>query len=152
MAGFISVADRVGLRPRLGFTDLVGRFGRNTLLPLVGIGAMLFSPSGCGHRTEKPIDTTQTNLWLSSGPWANDDPLFNCGWDPSNAVNNNGRITLTLNDTPGSGRPFSSGEYRTRDFFKYVTVEAGIRAANGSGLITSLFTVYGSRDHTLERT
>jgi beta-glucanase (GH16 family) len=73
--------------------------------------------------------------------------MFNCGWDPSNAVNNNGKITLALNDTPGSGRPFSSGEYRTQGFYGYGTIEASIRAANGSGLITSLFTCTGPYDN-----
>jgi beta-glucanase (GH16 family) len=52
-------------------------------------------------------------------------------------------MALRLDSVRSSGKPYSSGEYRTRDKVSYGTVRARIKPPKGSGVISSLFTYTG---------
>ena len=86
------------------------------------------------------IDTTNPSLWETSNGWANDDPQFLCGWSAANAINNGGRITLSITDSPALGRPYTGGEYRTLSSYGYGSLEARVKPAKGPGMVAaSLF-------------
>jgi endo-1,3-1,4-beta-glycanase ExoK len=75
--------------------------------------------------------------------WANGNP-FNCGWLPDHVTFSNGSMTLKLDNTPSSGKSYSGGEYRTKDTFSYGRYEVRMKAARGSGTVSSFFTYTGS--------
>ncbi len=56
-------------------------------------------------------------------------------------------MILTLDNTPSSGKPYTSGEYRTNAFYGYGTLEASIQAAVADGIVGgSLFFYTGPSD------
>lgn len=77
-------------------------------------------------------------LWGKADGWANEAP-FNCGWARDHATFEDGKLILKLNDMPSSNTPYTSAEYRSTQRYSYGSLEASIKAANGSGLVTSLF-------------
>lgn len=104
----------------------------------------------------EPIDLTAWSVaedasaigninWTTSDGWANGAP-FNVGWKAQNVDLTNGILSLTLNNTPSSGYPYSSGEYRSTAFYKYGRYEASMKAAKGAGLMTGFFSYTGSSD------
>lgn len=70
--------------------------------------------------------------------------VFNVGWKDSNAAYSNGALTLTLNDStcPGgcSNYPYAGGELRTLSSYGYGSFQVRMRAASGSGAVSSFFT------------
>jgi endo-1,3-1,4-beta-glycanase ExoK len=97
---------------------------------------------------------SESPAWQKAN-WSNPSPPFNCTWQPDNASINNGFLTLTA-DKAGcpaacKSRPYASAEYRTlRESFGYGYYEARLKAAAGSGLITSFFVyagIYGQSSH-----
>ncbi len=77
-------------------------------------------------------------MWEKANGWTNGAP-FNCGWKSDHVSFEDGKLVLKLEDTPSSGTPYTSGEYRSSKHFGYGSLEASIKAANGNGLVTSLF-------------
>ena len=88
------------------------------------------------------MDWFNTGVWNKAN-WANGG-MFNCGWRPENAYFNNGQLVLKLDNTWSHGKPYSSGEYRTNNTFSYGTFETNMKAAKGSGTVTSFFLYTGN--------
>lgn len=95
------------------------------------------------------MDGFNTQLWHKADGWAN-LPGFGSGWRADHVEFTDGIMRLRLDDQPCpagcSGRPYASGEYRTNQDYSYGRVEGRLRAAKGSGLVTSLFTYTGPSD------
>ena len=91
------------------------------------------------------MDYFNTTLWSKSDGWANDVNVFDCGWQAGH-VNANGKMVLTLDNTPSSGRPYTSGEFRSNYFYGYGTLEASIKAVSTDGVVVSLFLYRGPWD------
>jgi endo-1,3-1,4-beta-glycanase ExoK len=85
-------------------------------------------------------------LWHKANNWTNGDPFY-CGWRADHVSFEDGKMVLTLTDTPSSGRPYTSGEYRSNDFYGFGSLEASIKAARGDGLVTSMFFYTGPLDN-----
>jgi len=95
-----------------------------------------------GRNFSDELDTYNTNLWLKSDGWTNNG-MFNCGWRADHIAFAASTMTLTLDTAtcPGgcSGKPYASGEYRSSAVYGYGTFEARLKAAKGSGVVTSFF-------------
>ncbi|MCX5749984.1 MAG: family 16 glycosylhydrolase [Candidatus Saganbacteria bacterium] len=93
------------------------------------------------------LDRFDRDIWSKAHGWANGAP-FNNGWRSDHVAFENGRMVLTLDNTASSGKPYTSGEYRTKDFYGYGTLEASIKAAAGEGIMGgSLFFCTGPYDN-----
>lgn len=82
-------------------------------------------------------------LWFKSDGWANGWQRNDTGWRAQHAELHDGRLRLTLTDTPSSGRGHTSGEYQTRQTFGYGRYEARLKAAAAPGIVTGFFTYSG---------
>jgi beta-glucanase (GH16 family) len=101
--------------------------------------------SSTGSAFKDDLDSNDTTLWDESN-WANGVP-FNCGWTPDHINFQNGNMTIKLDDQSSSGKPYSSGEYRTKAFYGYGTLEASIKAVSVDGVVGgSLFFYTGPSD------
>jgi beta-glucanase (GH16 family) len=85
----------------------------------------------------EPLDSFNSSVWQEAN-WTNGG-MFNCGFVPGNIGFANGTMTITLNNTPSSGRPYSSGEYRTWNTFSYGKFETNMMPAKASGTNSSFF-------------
>lgn len=90
------------------------------------------------------------NIWLASDGWSNGG-MFNNGWAVGNAYVSGGSLVLQLDNacTPTtlcSGMPYKSGEFASTAKYGYSKISASMTAAQGSGLVTSLFT-YNAAPH-----
>lgn len=90
----------------------------------------------------EPMDWFNTTVWNKAN-WTNGG-MFNCGWKPSHAYFDSGKLVLKLDNERSHGRPYSSGEYRTNNTFSYGKFETNMKAAKGSGIVTSFFLYTGS--------
>jgi len=88
------------------------------------------------------MDAHNTAVWQKAD-WTNGG-MFNCGWRPDHISFAGGLMTIKLDNASSYGKPFTSGEYRTWNTFTYGTFETNMKAAKGSGLVTSFFTYTGS--------
>lgn len=88
------------------------------------------------------FNSYDSSIW-SMANWTNGNP-FNCGFLPDHVTFSNGYMTLKLDNTASSGKSFSCGEYRTTDTFNYGRFETKMKAAKGSGIVSSFFTYTGS--------
>jgi beta-glucanase (GH16 family) len=95
------------------------------------------------------LDTYDTSRWYKSDGWTNGAP-FNVGWRADHVTHASGIMSLRLDTSTCSsgcsGKPYASGEYRTNDFYGYGKFETRLKAAKGSGLVTSFFTYSGPSD------
>lgn len=95
------------------------------------------------------LDSYNSARWYESDGWTNGNP-FNVGWRSDHVAFASGIMSLRLDNatcTSGcSGKPYASGEYRTNDFYGYGKFETRLKAAKGSGLVTSFFTYSGPSD------
>jgi len=88
------------------------------------------------------LDAFDPSVWAMAA-WANGSP-FNCGFLPDHVTFADGAMTLRLDDVPSAGKPYSGGEYRTLRTFGHGRFEARMRAAKGSGIVSSFFVYTGS--------
>jgi endo-1,3-1,4-beta-glycanase ExoK len=101
------------------------------------------------------LNAFDSTLWQQSNGYANSDPNFDVGWRADHisfipSTDNFMRITLSDQGSSStacattpldcSNHPYASGEYRTSCFYGYGTYKATIKAARGSGLVTTFFT------------
>lgn len=91
-------------------------------------------------------------LWHEADGWTNGNP-FGVGWRADHVEISDGGLILRLDNQPCtddkaqcSGKDYASGEYRTNDFYHYGCVEGYLKAAQGDGIVTSLFVYTGPSD------
>lgn len=96
-----------------------------------------------------PFEGEISSLWTPADGWANGNP-FNCGWRSDHVEFSDGLMSLRLDDQPCgpdpggcSDRPYASAEYRSDRSCGFGTFGGALRAASGSGLVTSLFVYTG---------
>ncbi|WP_206098827.1 beta-glucanase [Paenibacillus paeoniae] len=94
----------------------------------------------------EPLNGTNPSMFYTSDGWANGVD-FGVGWKAVNQEFSNGIMALRL-DNAGcpascSGKSYASAEYATNVKYGYGRVEARMKAAKGTGLVTSLFTYSG---------
>lgn len=126
------------------------------------LGIMLFFGVILGSTVIKPVSVASaeinlgqnfaddfngqdTAMWHKAEGWTNGG-MFNCGWQGDHVNFNNGIMRLNLDKTPSSGRPFTSGEYRTNGFYQYGVFEVRMKAAKERGVVSSFFTYTGPSD------
>jgi endo-1,3-1,4-beta-glycanase ExoK len=99
------------------------------------------------------MDTYNGEHWHRADNWTNGLPFWT-GWRSDHVEFKDNQMSLHLDDQPCganqascSGQPYASGEYRTNDFYHYGCLQGRIKAAQGSGIVTSLFTYTGPADN-----
>ena len=111
-------------------------------------------PSACNPVSSflDEFDNYNTSLWYLADGWTNGNPFW-AGWRADHASFTGSNLILTLDDQPCagdpnqcSGQPYASSEYRTNNFYQYGSVKARLKAAQGDGIVTSLFTYTGPVD------
>lgn len=84
------------------------------------------------------------SLGAVDGFWARNDrgngPPFNCAFRSSNALINNGKLTLVLSKSEGG---YVGAEYRSWQKFSYGFYSVKMKAAKCPGVISSFFTYTG---------
>lgn len=88
------------------------------------------------------MDSFNSGAW-NKADWTNGG-MFNCGWKPDHAYFSGGQLVLKLDNVASHGKSYSSGEYRTNNTFSYGTFETNMKAAKGSGTVTSFFLYTGN--------
>jgi endo-1,3-1,4-beta-glycanase ExoK len=84
--------------------------------------------------------------WFVSDGWSNGDWMEN-DWRKSQVSLTPEGLRITLASAPeGSDKPFSSGEVRTLEEFRYGYFEARMRLPRGAGLVSGAFTYAGRQD------
>src|SRR5690606_10434610 len=84
--------------------------------------------------------------WFVSDGWSNGDWMEN-DWRKSQLSLTEEGLRITLAPAPeGSDKPFSSGELRTLEAFRYGYFEARMRLPRGAGLVSGAFTYAGRED------
>jgi|GEM_PF-542913 len=92
------------------------------------------------------LDSMDRDRWEKSNGWSNGDPFY-CGWRSDHVTFADGKMALTLDNAKSADKPYTSGEFRTSEFYGYGTLEASIRAASGEGVVAaSLFFHTGPYD------
>lgn len=100
---------------------------------------------------DEPLNGINNNLFYTSDGWGNGVD-FGVGWRAANQEFSNGIMALRLDNTGCptncAGKNYASGEYATNVKYGYGRVEARIKAAKGTGLVTALFTYSGQATNT----
>jgi endo-1,3-1,4-beta-glycanase ExoK len=93
------------------------------------------------------LNSYDTTRWSKANGWTNGG-AFNCGWRADHSTFSGGLMTLQLDNAtcPSgcSGKPYASDEYRTNDVYSYGTYTVRMRAAKGSGIVSSFFIYNGN--------
>jgi len=88
------------------------------------------------------MNSFNTGAW-NKATWSNGG-MFNCGFKADHAYFSGGQLVLKLDNVASSGKPYSSGEYRTNNTFSYGTFETNMRSARATGTVTSFFLYTGN--------
>lgn len=121
-------------------------------LRVLGLSLLVFSAvaspiHALGGSFSDDLNSYDTTRWTKADGWTNGG-VFNCGWRADHATFSGGLMTLQLDNAtcPSgcSGKPYASDEYRTNDVYGYGTYTVHMRAANGSGIVSSFFIYNGS--------
>ncbi|NJO15023.1 MAG: family 16 glycosylhydrolase [Thioploca sp.] len=90
--------------------------------------------------------------WEPADNWGNGPPFWN-GWRADHIKFNSGIMRLRLDDQPCvtdlatcSNQPYASGEYRSRELYRYGRFETRLKAAKQSGVVTAFF-IYNDNPH-----
>jgi beta-glucanase (GH16 family) len=94
------------------------------------------------------FDLSDNDRWFKADGWANGEP-FLCGWRADHVLFEAGRVDLSITDRESNGRPYSGGEIRSVEAVPFGRVEGRLKAAKGSGVVTSLFTYTGPAEGTV---
>lgn len=95
-----------------------------------------------------PLATYDSGRWMKADRWTNGSPFDNA-WRADHVTHEStagGVMTIQLSDRRFLGRPYSSGEYRTRGYHGYGCYEARFRPIERAGVVTSFFTFAGPYD------
>ena len=89
-----------------------------------------------------------TGRWMKADRWTNGSPFDNA-WRADHVTHDAtaSRMTLTLDNRAYLGKPYSSGEYRTKGFHGYGCYEARFQPVSQRGVVTSFFTFAGPYDN-----
>jgi hypothetical protein len=93
------------------------------------------------------MSTYNTAWWRKSGPYANNG-VFRNAWHPDNITHLNGVMTLRLDDKKSSNKDFTGAEIGTVANYGYGRIEARMKPAKASGVITALFTYIGAASNS----
>ncbi|MBN1606229.1 MAG: glycoside hydrolase family 16 protein [Polyangiaceae bacterium] len=124
--------------------DATGGVGTPADVPETSAGAGgAMSPSQSGSFVlawQDDFDTLDTSLWeLQTFSWDGNLAQFST----ANATVANGLVTIQLTAEPSdSDKPYRGVEMRSTKTITYGKVEARIRFAKGSGVVSSLVTIY----------
>jgi beta-glucanase (GH16 family) len=88
------------------------------------------------------MDSFNTGAW-NKASWSNGG-MFNCGFLANHVNFGGGQMNIRLDNVQSSGKPYSSGEYRTNNTFSYGTFETNMRPAKAAGIVSSFFLYTGS--------
>lgn len=94
------------------------------------------------------MDAYDRSVWEKADGWTNGD-MFNCGWKADHISFNGGKMAITLDEEKSDTyppRPYTSGEYRTKNLYGYGTLETRMKAAKGDGINTSVFFYTGPEE------
>ncbi len=72
------------------------------------------------------------------------DHFVQSRWAVDHVAFADGEMTLKITDTPGETVPYSAAEYQKRGWYGHGRYEVVMRAARGSGLVSSFFTHTGA--------
>lgn len=84
-------------------------------------------------------------FWNKSSGLSNGG-MFNAGGSANNVSSSNGVTTLTINDTASSDKPYSSGVFRTNQFYGYGRYEVRMKPAKVQGTVSAFFTYTNSSE------
>jgi len=91
------------------------------------------------------LNSQDVSVWQVSSGWSNGTPFLN-GWCSESILNDDNGLNISLEARPCSGEAYASGEYRTKEFLGYGRVEVEMKAAKGTGVVSSLFFYTGVSD------
>lgn len=112
---------------------------------------MLFA--GCSSEEEATTATASfsddftaydSGYW-SKAEWANGSPFLN-GWCADQVSFDGEVMSLQLANSACAGKSLAGGEYRSNTFYGYGRYEVRMKAASGSGVISSFFLYTGASD------
>ncbi|MDC7122624.1 glycoside hydrolase family 16 protein [Cellulomonas fimi] len=129
------------------------RLGTLVAAALVGLAATpaLATPAAAaiGDSFDDDLSWYDTGRWHKADGWTNGG-MFDVGWRADHAWHSGGVLGLNLDTTPCpsgcSGRPYAGAEVRSNDLYSYGRFEVRMKAAAGSGTVTSFFTYTGPSD------
>lgn len=132
------------------------RISHSVALLLVALWFFLFNAGKVSGQASLQftdnMDGYNSSLWHKDDRSTNGVPFWN-GWRADHVDFLSGKIRLRLDDLPCrdtlqecSWRPYASGEYATNALYSYGRVEASLKAAKGSGVVTALFAYTGPSD------
>lgn len=90
----------------------------------------------------EPFDRIDPSRWFLADGWTNGSHQ-GCTWRKDHLRVRKGVLEMKLSDTPGGGRSYACAEIQTHQRFGYGLYEVRMRAAEGSGLNTAMFTYSG---------
>jgi endo-1,3-1,4-beta-glycanase ExoK len=138
--------------PQLRVLSTVRLLASASLLTGLLLGAAQ-SAHAAGGTFFDGLDAFDSSRWQKADAWTNGGH-FNCGWRADHITFSGGSMRLTLDNSPCpggcSGKPYASGEYRTKDVYGYGKFETRMKAAAGSGIVSSFFIYNGSPWHEID--
>ncbi len=103
------------------------------------------APSGGGSFVDD-FAGYDASFWTKADGWSNGPPFDN-GWQADHIdFDDPGLLTITLDDVASSGEPYTSGEYRTTEYYGYGCYEVRFRPVAEPGVVTAFFTFAGPHD------
>ncbi|MCD9023117.1 beta-glucanase [Cohnella silvisoli] len=136
---------RINLNPIRFFLAIL----LTVVVPQTAFTATTANAAGNGFYEE--LNGMNSQLWYTADGWENGENFGN-GWRADHVEFEDGIMALQLDDQPCpsgcSGKSYASGEYATHNKYGYGRVEGRIKAAQGEGVVTSLFTYTGPSDGT----
>jgi endo-1,3-1,4-beta-glycanase ExoK len=142
------INDRSALASRLIVATVAG-----------GLVVTMFSEAFAARRGNTPavvplgsfidqLGAYDTTRWMKADRWTNGSPFANA-WRADHVLHDaaSGAMTLKLSNRAFLGKPYSSGEYRTKGFHGYGCYEARFKPIRQPGVVTSFFTFAGPYDN-----
>lgn len=107
---------------------------------------LLFGSACAADLMREEFNIHNSAVWMRAD-WWNGLP-FESAWCPEQAEISEGMLVLSLAEALCHDRNVSSGEYRTLGTYGYGRYEARLKAASGSGVISSFFLYTGPSEGT----
>jgi beta-glucanase (GH16 family) len=119
-------------------------------IPLLLSSCVLYEDSGDTPDSEsftlfQAMDAHDNGFWSVADGWTNGLPFLS-GWCQDQVSFAEGKMVLTVSDTPCAEERYAGGEYRSNELYSYGYYEVRMRAATGNGVVSSFFTYTGISD------